>query len=574
MKLVLGSRTGRGVVMTSRSRRTPERRGGYRLAMGLLVVFGVVSLAVSAPALAKPVTVTFTANTIATFRVPNQVTSLQIVATGGNGGAGFSGEATGGAGGSGSQISGTLFVRPGQELTVAPGSGGGSGTAPGAGCVNADPTAYSQGGARGTTEFEGGGSGEVFSYIGGIGGNGDLCGSGGGGGGGAGSTVVLPDGSRLIAGGGGGGGGSGGIYYYTNGGWGGDGGSDNVGGSSGFGLGAGKGGARGGAPDDTGMSAGDACAGCSAGGGGAGGGGVRGGAAGGAGGVGAGGGGGGGAGTDQIPTTLRNVDETTAPAGSGAGGVVTITYTPPSQTQTAVSCTPQSVLLGQASTCTVTVTDTDTSPRTPSGTVTFDTTDQGNFSSSTCILGGSGASARCSVSYTPEAIGTGTHTLAAAYRGDDSHLPSRGSQPVSVSLRSASMQTSCSPVRVALGQPSTCTATVTDTSTAGTAVTPSGTVTFTLRPLSSNQKGTFSDGGTCTPQGTGSTAVCSVSYTPTAVSGLHEIIAAYNGDQAHRGGLQDVAIVLANAPVGAPPPSPSPPPHRHHHHHHRHHKRH
>jgi cytoskeletal protein CcmA (bactofilin family) len=84
---------------------------------------------------------------------------------------------------------------------------------------------------------------------------------------------------------------------------------------------------------------------------------------------------------------------------------------------------------------------------------------------------------------------------------------------------------SCTPGAVTVGQASTCTATVTDTSTSPS--TPSGTVSFTSTGQSS-----FSAGGSCTLAGSGAQASCSVSYTPSA-SGSPTITASYGGDGTH-----------------------------------------
>ncbi len=174
-------------------------------------------------------------------------------------------------------------------------------------------------------------------------------------------------------------------------------------------------------------------------------------------------------------------------------------------------------------------------------------------------------SARCSVTYTPTSRGAGSHTITADYGGDlagqghGAHLLSAGSsEPVRIGLRSASIVAKCLPVYVPLRKPATCKATVTDSSGSASAITPSGTVSFALEPLWSGQKvkGTFSGGGQCTLQGSGASAACSVSYTPTAVGGLHEIVVVYNGDQAHLGGpdaSRNVSFVIATAAVGAPP---------------------
>jgi hypothetical protein len=91
-----------------------------------------------------------------------------------------------------------------------------------------------------------------------------------------------------------------------------------------------------------------------------------------------------------------------------------------------------------------------------------------------------------------------------------------------------STSVSCSPGTVAVGQSTTCTATVTDTASGGQ-TTPTGTVSF-----SSDSSGTFSPGTSCTLSGSGSSASCSVSYAPSSVnSGTHTITADYGGDSTH-----------------------------------------
>ena len=488
------------------------------------MVLGVISLAASSPALAAaPVTITFT-STDGQFTVPAGVTSLQIAARGASGGSGGPGSASSGAGSPGSQITGTLPVTPGQVLGVQAGEGGGDGS----------PSDSSN--CNSTT---GGQAGRFSQLSGGGGGQGTGCDGSGGGAGGAASFVSLPGGTAVvIAAGGGGGGGSG----NASGGAGGSGGSGSDGGGDGTGN-PGSGGARGGQPLNFGGRGSDACSGCDSGGGGGGGGGLQGGNGGGAGSGGV-GGGGGGAGTDFVTSSLINPVISVSSAGPDADGLITVTYTPPDTTATAMSCSPGSVVVNQSTRCTATVTDTETiGPSTPTGTVSFTSGGAGAFSGSPCTLQGSGVSARCTVSYTPTSRGTGSHTITASYGGDlpgpghGAHVPSSASsQPLRVGLRSASTVAKCSPVFVAFGEPATCTATITDSSAAGAAITPSGTVSFTLDPLFSAQKGTFSDGGQCTLQGSGASAVCSVSYTPTAGGGLHEIVAVYSGDQAHLGG--------------------------------------
>ncbi len=101
-------------------------------------------------------------------------------------------------------------------------------------------------------------------------------------------------------------------------------------------------------------------------------------------------------------------------------------------------------------------------------------------------------------------------------------------QNATIAYRSSSTVVTCtSPI--VHGNPTTCTATVTDTSP-GTAVTPKGSVTFT----SNSTMGTFSSGSACTLSGSGASATCQVTYTPSA-AGTHAITALYTGDAVHSG---------------------------------------
>jgi hypothetical protein len=502
----------------------------------------VVFLAASSVARAsQPVTTTFTPSSTGQFTVPAGITSLQISLRGASGGAGGPGASSGVGGGPGTQITGTLPVTPGQVLGVEAGEGGGDGSA--SDSENCNST-------------DGGQAGVDSELAGGDGGAGTGCDGGGGGAGGAASFLSFPAGTALVIAGGGGGGGGAGL---GSGGDGGPGGSGTSGGGDGAGA-QGSGGARGGQLGFPGGRGSDACPSCDSGGGGGGGGGENGGDPGGVGsGAGGDGGGGGGAGTDFVTPSLINPGISTSSAGSGADGLITITYTPADATQTSVSCSPAPVIVGRPATCTATVTDTETvSPSPPTGTVTFESSGAGVFGGSPCTLQGSGVTVRCSVTYTPTAGNTGPHTITARYNGGEegqgsgAHIASSGTAPLSVNLRDTSSSAKCLPVYVPLEQPATCTVTFTD-SGAGAATTPSGTVSFRLVPLSSKMKGTFSDGGQCTLQGTGASAACSVSYTPTVVGGLHEIIGTYRGDGAHLG-AQGVSFVIATAAVGASPP--------------------
>jgi hypothetical protein len=104
-------------------------------------------------------------------------------------------------------------------------------------------------------------------------------------------------------------------------------------------------------------------------------------------------------------------------------------------TTTIVACVPTSLTLGAgSSTCTAMVTDTASSPATPTLNVNFTTNGVGSFSgpgSCPLILVVPGQ-ASCQVTYTPTAVGSGSHQIIAAYGGDLTHEPSQGSTLVSV----------------------------------------------------------------------------------------------------------------------------------------------
>ncbi|MGH2909978.1 MAG: S8 family serine peptidase, partial [Solirubrobacteraceae bacterium] len=210
----------------------------------------------------------------------------------------------------------------------------------------------------------------------------------------------------------------------------------------------------------------------------------------------------------------------------------------PLPTQTAMSCAPASVTVGQTARCTATVSDTDPNSLVPpTGTVAFTSNASGTFASgNSCTLatGSSPDKASCSIGYTPTAVGSGEHGLTAAYSGDSAHASSSGASTLTVGAASSPLSTqtvvSCTASPVRVGQPTICTATVSDTDRTSV-LAPTGTVAFT-----SNASGTFASGNSCT-LATGSSpgeASCSVAYTPTKFgSGYQKITAAYGGDSAH-----------------------------------------
>jgi hypothetical protein len=205
----------------------------------------------------------------------------------------------------------------------------------------------------------------------------------------------------------------------------------------------------------------------------------------------------------------------------------------PDHTTTVLNCSPNPVPLGGATSCTAIVTDTVTGGTAPTGTVAFTSdTSGGSFSGSSCTLAPDSTTgqATCVVSYTPGPGGSGTtQTVTAAYGGDSSHAASSGQAALILTVRTTSTTLTCSPHTVAVGQATSCTATVTEASQSPT--TPTGTVTFT----SDTSGGTFSSSSCTLAAGsTSGQASCAVSYTPGQIGvGSENLTAAYGGDSSH-----------------------------------------
>jgi hypothetical protein len=99
-------------------------------------------------------------------------------------------------------------------------------------------------------------------------------------------------------------------------------------------------------------------------------------------------------------------------------------------TATSVSCSPSSAPVDGSTNCTAKVADASGSGASmPAGTATFSSSGSGAFGSTSCTLDATGA---CSVTYTPYAVGTGTHSIGASYGGDSVHQTSSGSVPLTV----------------------------------------------------------------------------------------------------------------------------------------------
>lgn len=161
----------------------------------VLAVAGVITLP-TAPTVDAASTISRTfgyTGSTQTFTVPDGVTSIEVTLQGGQGGRG-GGDSQGSPtpGGYQGVVTGTVTVTPGQELTVAVGSGGGTG---------ASSVTDSGGGSAGLNPLSG--------YDGARGGNAGNAGSSGAGGGSGAATVLLVDGTPIVAGGAGGNGGNG-----------------------------------------------------------------------------------------------------------------------------------------------------------------------------------------------------------------------------------------------------------------------------------------------------------------------------------------------------------------------------
>ena len=468
------------------------------------------------------VTCTYTTVGESTFTVPAGVSDVEVIATGGAGGA----DVYGNAGGVGAVADATVAVGGHSTLYVEVGGKG-----PTANGNTLKSGGSNGGGGAGAFAGAGGGASDVRTASTGSGLSPDtrLVIAGGGGGRGAASNGPSLTGAP---GGAAGASGTAGEAEGTAGG--------GAGGAAARPTGTGGGG-RGGVSAATDGSAEDATDGTTGGlgtgglggeyfrGGAGGGGGLYGGGGGGGGaqdsaGVGGGGGGGGG-------SSLAAGGSLTLATAATAASVVVKYNTAPNATTTVASCQPGSVIVGVASTCTATVTDTGTGTKsTPTGAVTFGSTGTGSFSSPSCTLTPTGTSgvASCSVNYTPSAVAAGGHLITATYQGDIAHGSSAKTANLAVTLRNSSTSVSCSGP-VALSAPTTCTATVSDPVLAGTASAPSGTVLFTV-----DRDGSFSP-TVCTLTSTSANAAtCAVSYTPTDLSaGTDKIFADYGGDGRH-----------------------------------------
>jgi hypothetical protein len=111
-----------------------------------------------------------------------------------------------------------------------------------------------------------------------------------------------------------------------------------------------------------------------------------------------------------------------------------------------------------------------------------------------------------------------------------------------ISGRSTATSLSCNPSSLAVNSNTICTATVTDTSGSGS-TTPTGLIYF-----SSNGMGSFAIGN-CTLTGSGTTASCSASYSPTR-GGSQGVFGTYSGSTKHMSSSGTFAISVSTQDSG------------------------
>ena len=258
--------------------------------------------------------------------------------------------------------------------------------------------------------------------------------------------------------------------------------------------------------------------------------------------------------TAAATTGLGSFTATIRGVGLGSLRTTTVNIIVAHPTTVSVACTPSSVVNNTATSCGITVTDTFATPSTPTGTVSWFSNSTGTFAPSACLLTGTGASATCSVNYTPKKVAI--HIITGIYPGDSTH----------VSGSSTAQVTSTAPVSFdfTLGTPSPSSLTVAQGSTSPTssilATLSTGTsvpVTFTVTSVLPNGvTATFSN-SPCSP-----TCTVMVSFSATATATLGTVSVTITGSG---GGATHVATLMltVQAPVTVPTvvvnaPTPNP----------------
>jgi trimeric autotransporter adhesin len=258
---------------------------------------------------------------------------------------------------------------------------------------------------------------------------------------------------------------------------------------------------------------------------------------------------------DFTPTTANETTVTATYAGdsthNGSSGSETLNGGLPTSLQSS-SC-PTPIEVGQQETCVAVLTWQEFPINTPSGAITFSSSGAGSWTSDTKDASGETFTGNpctltafsdtynygileCVEYYTPTAAGNQVITF--SYNGDGTYAPTSYTFPITVTANSTSTGVSCSPNPVSSNQPSTCTATVTDTG--ANPITPGGSVTFSQ----SGGSGGFSN-TQCALSGSGAVSSCSVTYTQ-ADSGSPSVTATYNPDGAHTGSSNSTPLAIDN----------------------------
>lgn len=187
-------------------------------------------------------------------------------------------------------------------------------------------------------------------------------------------------------------------------------------------------------------------------------------------------------------------------------------------TTLSVTCSPGNAAVFAEVTCTATINDIVTSGTSskPTGMVTFNTSAEGSFDSTTCSVsaGGIGTSDACSVKYAATDGNVTNHTIQASYSGSLKHNNSSGNAAITVTLRATKAKpegggsppptVKCTPSTVTALTTLSCSITIQEDAAPSPAAflaspdtIPNGTVKFTLDPEGATSSCTLNSSGTC-----------------------------------------------------------------------------
>ncbi len=205
-----------------------------------------------------------------------------------------------------------------------------------------------------------------------------------------------------------------------------------------------------------------------------------------------------------------------------------------SEATTSLSCVPAILQLRSPTVCTAVVSAEPGSQTTPTGIISFAGDSEGAFSPGpSCQLGGTGTTASCTATYTPEAVGR--HRLTASYSGDDLYGDSKAAFELTVGPGGGekfgtATTLDCAPGAVQPGVDTVCSVTVRGVDPDDAAV-PTGKVSF-----ETDGNGAFAGGEECelgeiTPIRAG----CTIRYRPALPAGTHRLRATYGASEVHAG---------------------------------------